>query len=108
MAALAATLGLTLLGGPGASAAPAADAKTAPATVTQDPVGTKPTVVLVHGAFADASGWTGVVQSLQRLGYTVIAPPGPPARGRLGRRLRRQRSRHHLRTDRDDRALLRR
>jgi pimeloyl-ACP methyl ester carboxylesterase len=33
--------------------------------------------VLVHGAFADASSWSGVVQRLQQRGYTVIAPPNP-------------------------------
>jgi hypothetical protein len=38
---------------------------------------TKPTVVLVHGAFADASGWTGVITRLQHRGYQVIAPPNP-------------------------------
>ena len=37
----------------------------------------KPTIVLVHGAFADASSWSGVVQRLQQRGYTVIAPPNP-------------------------------
>jgi pimeloyl-ACP methyl ester carboxylesterase len=37
----------------------------------------KPTVVLVHGAFADASGWDGVTEQLQRKGYTVIAPANP-------------------------------
>ena len=35
---------------------------------------TKPTVVLVHGAFADASSWNGVVTRLQKQGYTVVAP----------------------------------
>ncbi|MEU1534000.1 alpha/beta fold hydrolase [Streptomyces fagopyri] len=35
----------------------------------------KPTVVLVHGAFADGSSWNGVVQRLQQDGYQVIAPP---------------------------------
>ncbi|MFG2946410.1 alpha/beta fold hydrolase [Streptomyces adustus] len=35
----------------------------------------KPTVVLVHGAFADASSWNGVVQRLQKGGYQVYAPP---------------------------------
>ena len=38
---------------------------------------TKPTVVLVHGAFADASGWDGVTERLQSQGYTVVAPPNP-------------------------------
>jgi pimeloyl-ACP methyl ester carboxylesterase len=37
----------------------------------------KPTVVLVHGAFADASGWTGVIKILQREGYPVLAPANP-------------------------------
>ena len=48
-----------------------------PASVVVDPQNPKPTVVLVHGAFADASSWTGVVQRLQGRGYTVIAPPNP-------------------------------
>lgn len=38
---------------------------------------TKPTIVLVHGAFADASSWNGVVERLERRGYTVIAPANP-------------------------------
>lgn len=37
----------------------------------------KPTVVLVHGAFADASGWSKVIGRLQRRGYPVIAPANP-------------------------------
>lgn len=37
----------------------------------------KPTIVLVHGAFAGASSWNGVIERLQRLGYTVIAPANP-------------------------------
>jgi pimeloyl-ACP methyl ester carboxylesterase len=36
---------------------------------------TEPTIVLVHGAWADASSWTGVIQRLQRDGYTVAAIP---------------------------------
>jgi pimeloyl-ACP methyl ester carboxylesterase len=36
-----------------------------------------PTVVLVHGAFADASGWGGVITELQSSGIRVIAPPNP-------------------------------
>lgn len=35
------------------------------------------TVVLVHGAFADASSWTGVIERLQARGITVTAPPNP-------------------------------
>src|SRR5271156_5830600 len=40
--------------------------------------GTKPTIVLEHGAWADSSSWNGVVARLQRLGYNVQAPPNPP------------------------------
>ena len=39
--------------------------------------GAKPTVVLVHGAWADASSWTEVTATLQRRGYTVLAPANP-------------------------------
>ena len=35
------------------------------------------TVVLVHGAFADASSWNGVIPSLQQRGCAVVAPPNP-------------------------------
>src|SRR4051794_29637137 len=38
---------------------------------------TQPTIVLVHGAFADASSWNGVVERLQRQGCNVVAPPNP-------------------------------
>ncbi|HEY8982697.1 MAG TPA: alpha/beta hydrolase [Streptomyces sp.] len=37
----------------------------------------KPTIVLVHGAFADSSSWNKVVAKLQRAGYPVIAPANP-------------------------------
>ncbi|WUW26021.1 alpha/beta fold hydrolase [Streptomyces sp. NBC_01463] len=37
----------------------------------------RPTVVLVHDAFADASGWNAVAERLQRHGYTVVAPANP-------------------------------
>lgn len=58
----AAMLGLTLL-------LPAAGQAATPAA--------KPTIVLVHGAFADASGWNDVVTKLSRDGYTVIAAANP-------------------------------
>jgi pimeloyl-ACP methyl ester carboxylesterase len=37
----------------------------------------QPTIVLVHGDWADASSWTGVLERLQDRGYTVVAPPNP-------------------------------
>lgn len=39
--------------------------------------GVKPTVVLVHGAWADSSSWDGVVSSLQQQGYDVRAIANP-------------------------------
>ena len=42
------------------------------------PTNTTPlTVVLVHGAFADASSWTGVIGRLQARGVQVTAPANP-------------------------------
>lgn len=35
----------------------------------------RPTIVLVHGAFADSSGWNGVITELDRAGYRTIAVP---------------------------------
>lgn len=61
-----AALGLLLLTG----ASPAVEARPA----QSDP---KPTIVLVHGAFADASGWNRVSLNLQDRGYPVIAPANP-------------------------------
>lgn len=37
----------------------------------------KPTIVLVHGAFAEASSWNGVVDILQKQGYPVVAVANP-------------------------------
>ncbi|MFH8470900.1 alpha/beta fold hydrolase [Streptomyces sp. NPDC017991] len=39
--------------------------------------GVKPTVVLVHGAFADSSSWNGVITRLRHEGYPVEAPANP-------------------------------
>jgi len=36
-----------------------------------------PTVVLVHGAFADGSSWNGVIERLQAKGVKVTAPANP-------------------------------
>lgn len=37
----------------------------------------KPTIVLVHGAFADASSWNGVIEILEKDGYPVVAVANP-------------------------------
>ncbi len=47
------------------------------------PESTQPTAVLVHGAFADASGFGGVIRELSTSGYRVLAPPNP-LRGLVG------------------------
>jgi pimeloyl-ACP methyl ester carboxylesterase len=41
------------------------------------PADSKPTIVLVHGAFADASGWSAVFAALTEQGYPVYAPANP-------------------------------
>jgi pimeloyl-ACP methyl ester carboxylesterase len=51
-----------------------ANASTQRTASTTDP---KPTIVLVHGGWADGSSWDQVIASLQREGYTVDAPPNP-------------------------------
>src|SRR3984957_10731896 len=38
---------------------------------------TKPNIVLVHGAWADGSSWSGVIERLQAHGYRVPAPQFP-------------------------------
>ncbi|MFJ4833715.1 alpha/beta fold hydrolase [Streptomyces sp. NPDC088747] len=43
-------------------------------TATQRP---KPTVVLVHGAFADSTSWNGVIEELRHDGYPVVAVANP-------------------------------
>ena len=49
-----------------------------PASATsRDGQGPKPTIVLVHGDWADGSSWSSVIQRLQGQGFTVVAPPNP-------------------------------
>jgi pimeloyl-ACP methyl ester carboxylesterase len=63
-----------------ALAAPVSAAQTAHSSAQTAAVadrGPKPTVVLIHGAFADASSWSVEVTRLQEDGYQVIAPAVP-------------------------------
>jgi len=39
--------------------------------------GPKPSIVLVHGAWADGSSWSSVIKRLQQQGYTIYAPANP-------------------------------
>jgi pimeloyl-ACP methyl ester carboxylesterase len=83
LAAAGASLAIagTVLGVGLASSSSAAAAATAATTARQAPAtsanGVKPTIVLVHGAWADSSSWNAVVEKLQSRGYTVDAPPNP-------------------------------
>lgn len=73
-ATLAALTGAALATNNAASAgSPAAEAAEAAEAATS----TKPTVVLVHGGWADSSGWNDEIAALQKKGYPVIAPANP-------------------------------
>jgi len=66
-------LGLGLVG----AIVPAATASAAKSGTPASAPSAKPTIVLVHGAWADGSSWNGVITGLQHDGYTVDAPPNP-------------------------------
>src|SRR6202171_2257911 len=70
--AIAATYALILTIGLGLSV-------TAPAAASdgKDQQSPKPTIVFVHGGWADSSSWNQEVTNLERLGYPVIAPANP-------------------------------
>lgn len=74
-ALLAAAAGIAAVAATLAIALPGSASRTAPGTAATSPA--KPTIVLVHGAWADRSSWDGVVTRLQQLGYTVDVPPNP-------------------------------
>jgi pimeloyl-ACP methyl ester carboxylesterase len=59
-----------------AAAVAAVSAATLPASASAQS-SAKPTIVLVHGAWADASSWTPVIERLEAAGYPVDAPPNP-------------------------------
>src|SRR6266849_5101878 len=74
----AAALGIAALVIPVSQAASArAVTPTAALTKTGSASGPRPSIVLVHGAWADSSSWDAVVRRLQRDGYTVYVPPNP-------------------------------
>lgn len=45
--------------------------------MTQQSSDTKPTIVLVHGAFAESSSWSGVIAGLLDAGFPVLAVANP-------------------------------
>lgn len=60
-----------------ATAEAARSAHTAPQSTRHPSPSDRPTVVLVHGAFADSSGWQAVADRLMDAGYPVIAFSNP-------------------------------
>ncbi|MGW3073993.1 alpha/beta fold hydrolase [Kitasatospora sp. NPDC001132] len=79
VAAAVATTGLsTVAVTSSAQARPSqANAVSAQTQAIADWHGAKPTIVLVHGAWADAAGWTPVIERLEAAGFPVKAPPNP-------------------------------
>ncbi|MFB2596159.1 alpha/beta fold hydrolase [Herbiconiux sp. P17] len=69
LTAATAVAALTGLGAASATADTVADAASKPAS--------KPTIVLVHGAWADSSSFAKVTAELQHDGYTVLSAPNP-------------------------------
>ncbi|MEU8127843.1 alpha/beta hydrolase [Micromonospora sp. NPDC049049] len=64
-------IGALTLGGAGIGTAQASTSH----TLHSRPATAKPTVVLVHGAWADGSSWDKVAAKLQHDGYRVVTPP---------------------------------
>ena len=50
---------------------------TAAAAPAEPATPSKPTIVLVHGAFADSNSWNGVVAQLRHDGYPVVSAANP-------------------------------
>jgi len=69
VAGLAAAAGLVVAGG--------ATAFASPSVTAHHTSGPRPTIVLVHCAWANGSSWDGVVRRLQADGYTVDVPANP-------------------------------
>jgi len=69
--------GLGLMGTVGYGNSGAVQANEKETVMTGDKASDKPTIVLVHGAFADSSGWNDIVSTLFALGYPVLAPSNP-------------------------------
>lgn len=44
---------------------------------TREPAGPRPTIVLVHGGWADSSGWDAEISNLTELGYPVVTIANP-------------------------------
>ena len=63
--------------GSAALAAPLASTAAAATVDDQSTAATKPTIVLVHGGYADSSCWNATIQELQQEGYTTVCGSNP-------------------------------
>ena len=70
--------------------------------------GAKPTVLFVHGAWADNSGFDGSIRTLRDQGYAAIGAANPLRELRSDAAYRRRASGDDRRTDRPGRSFLRR
>ena len=80
LSALAATASVVALTLAAPAASQATSSHTAPSAARQQTSTqseTKPTIVLLHGAWADGSSWAGVTKRLHAAGYTVYAAENP-------------------------------
>src|SRR4029453_12315018 len=77
MAAVLAIAGLLIALAGQAGSAHAATVRPALSGAASWASGSKPVIVLEHGAWADGSPWDQVVANLQAAGYTVYRPPNP-------------------------------
>jgi pimeloyl-ACP methyl ester carboxylesterase len=66
-----------LAGGGAALASTTSSTTTTNSTTNSGASDAKPTIVLVHGAFADSTSWSSEIQFLQGKGYPVIAVANP-------------------------------
>ncbi|WP_326570243.1 alpha/beta hydrolase [Actinacidiphila glaucinigra] len=66
---------IAVLGATGVALAAGVTTFASAAPFHHNPAASKPTVVLVNGAWSDAASWRGVIERLQADGYPVVAPP---------------------------------
>jgi pimeloyl-ACP methyl ester carboxylesterase len=71
------TAGAALAGSAALFASPVGAAGAAPAHSGKDKSKMKPTIVLVHGGYADSSCWNATIGELQDKGYTTICGSNP-------------------------------
>jgi pimeloyl-ACP methyl ester carboxylesterase len=67
--------GIAVIAGVATLASATPSSQTAPVAVSHPAKSSKPTIVLVNGAWSDPASWGKVIRPLQASGYPVVAPP---------------------------------